>query len=843
MSSNEKIGRITLLLFLGLLAFVYILANTAADLYYISSPAIGVYTAGEEDTPITVVRVVPGGPANRAGLKKGDVIVALNGQPVQDDVQFTRELSRFQVGETVTLTVRRGSRVWQTTLTIGRRFNIYTQVVLLSLLPRVFFCYALLLIGTFVFLKKIEDRTAHVFYLMVLFWALAMWHSFPNSLDTLTNVLPGWYRWIQLPFWPLAVSLLLHFTLIFPVRHKWLQTYPRLVLGFVYLSVWITLAATPALVAGVSEMVGVINLAWNILFAVNFFLVFRTLARSAWSEPDPHRARQAQIMFWGTLFALALPTAYYYLPQAFFGRILPGADTVLFLLLLWPATLAYVIIKHRFMDIDVIVKRGVAYAMMSGFVVAAYFLLVVGVGKLVLYLTGSTNQLVTIIATLIIAAVFNPVKNRIRLFVDRRFYPSRFLYREAIRQFNHQLRNVVDLQKLLDLLQGFFTETMRIRPSLIFWKDTPEPRFVLRDANNPSARVSHRIVFTEQDAVLQKLRKQQGLVDLTELTARSEEIPPEEWQRWRALQTELVLPLLKKDELVGFITLGLKEDEEPYYKEDLDLLATLNDQVNMTLENALLTEELREQERLKKELEVARRIQLSTLPQGDPQFPGLDVSGVSLPALEVGGDYYDYLELSNGRLAVVVGDVSGKGTSAALYMTQLKGILKTAAKFHRSLTDLLAEVNDITFRSVESKAFITLMCGAFDGKTRTLHLVRAGHLPLVYFCAQDGRCHEATPRGIGLGLDEGKIFRTQLEEAKIRYHPGDVFLFYSDGVVEARNREGREFDTEPLRRLLEENGHCSAVALRDRILDEVQTFVGPVPQHDDLTLVVVKATG
>jgi sigma-B regulation protein RsbU (phosphoserine phosphatase) len=475
---------------------------------------------------------------------------------------------------------------------------------------------------------------------------------------------------------------------------------------------------------------------------------------------------------------------------------------------------------------------------MSGFVIAAYFLFVVGIGKLVLNLTGSTSQIVTILATLFIAAVFNPVKNKIQIFVDRRFLPDRFRYREAVREFRHQLVNVVDLKKLNDLLLHFLSEKMQIHSVAVLWNIDNNGEYTITDTKGIDTGFDTR--FNDADIVIERLQKKQGLIDVSPLKTKSNLMSPDERARWEVLRTELVLPLLTKGKLNGLISLGIKKAQEPYYKEDLDLLETLGDQINISLENALLTEELREQDRLRKELEVARRIQLSSLPQDDPDIPGLDVSGISIPALEVGGDYYDYLSFADDRFGVVVGDVSGKGTSAALYMSQLKGILHTASNYHHTLKGLICEVNSVTFRNIEQKSFITLTCAAFDIKKQRLCLIRAGHLPIIHYSAGENRCTELQPGGIGIGLEKGLIFEKELEECHRKYESGDVFLFYTDGIVEAKSTRRGDFDMNLVEEILAQSTTQSAVWLRQKIIAKVNQFADDTNQKDDMTLVVVK---
>lgn len=841
MNQDLKIWKISLFLLLGLFVFVYIVSSTVADVYFlINDPVAGfMFEFDKERSQAVVQHVVPRGPADMAGLKEGDIVLSINARALRTAEDAEKEpYPNIRPGEPVKFKILRDNQEIDFTVESDSHIRVYTRSFFQGLLPGVAFSYSLCLIGLFVLLKKIDDRVGHIFFLMVMFWALAMWGVFSPGTPALYKVLPGWFTWILQLFWPLAVGLLLHFTLIFPVekqsfaRHKpwfFLLMYGNVLLiglqvvgshyGWNWSAEWL-----PAI--------------WSGWFSVNFAVAMSMLGHTRGTVSESHVAKQANIILAGTAWTLVLPTGLYFLPQAFFNYKLPFAEFILLVVVLWPSTLAYAIVRHRFMNIDVIVKRGVAYAVMSGFVVAAYLVFVVGAGRLVLFLTGSESQLITIIATLAIAALFSPIKERVQSFVDRRFFPTRFTYREAVRGFIHRLVNVVDLATLQEMLLSFLSTTMKIRPVMFFWRDEQAQEFVQKEVKGGDS--SPAIAFGETDRVVQRLAKTQKLVDFSLLKETPDLVPVEELQPWQSVETEIALPLLSKGELVGFITLGSKTDNEAYYNEDIELLETLGDQLNISLANALLTEELREQERLKKELEVARRIQLSTLPQSDPDVPGLDISGISIPAYEVGGDYYDYLLLSDGRFGVVVGDVSGKGTSAALYMSQLKGILQTAAKFCKSLKDLMVEVNAVAFCNIEEQSFITLTCGAFDVKKHKFNLVRAGHLPLIYYSKDANCCTELVPGGIGVGLEYGKVFRQELEEEEVGFAPGDVFLFYSDGIVEARNSRGEEFESQPLFDILLSNGYANANELRETILARVREFTNGSAQQDDMTLVVVK---
>ena len=836
--NHFKLWKITLLLLLGLLVFLYIFLNTAAELYVaFAKPVSGLhFHFNKAQESVIIYDVKPGGQAAVAGLQKDDEILTLNNTSIAGSGDFIKALWGVKIGELVEIKVLRENAEVKIAFISERQVN--AELIFLSLLPGMLFGYALCLIGTFVLLKRIQDKEARIFYLMLIFWALAMHNTFPSGYF-LHNVLPFWFRdIIMLPSWPLAIGLFLHFLLIFPVQNKTFEKYPKFSLLFIYAPLVLIVPHTYGLINELQWTQKLLQYGWGIWLFAHFTIALCILGRFVKRAPNPHIKKQSEIMLTGTFLSLGIPMLLFFLPTLLFGKSFPYAEFSGILIILWPVTLAYTIVKHRFMNIDFIIKRGVRYALISGFVIAAYFLLIVGIGQLVLDLSKTKSQIVTILATLFIAALFNPVKNRIQNFVERKFYPTRFTYIESVRAFGHELVNILDLDKVLERLTSFLAETIKISPVVIYWYHPDDGEFKVRKSNVNG--VTELPVFTDGDKVVKKLKKDQQLVDLSPLKAEPDLLSDEETERWKQLQGEMVLPLMSKGDVVGLLSIGPKKNEEPYYKEDIELLESLNDRINISLDNALLTEELREQDRMKKELEVARRIQLSSLPQKDPNVPGLDISGISIPALEVGGDYYDYIEFKDGRFGVVVGDVSGKGTSAALYMSQLKGILNTASQYHQSLKRLMEEVNAIIFRSIEHQSFITLIFGAFDLKNRKFNLVRAGHLPVLYYNGQTQSCRQLTPGGIGVGLENGKIFKSEIKEVALTFKSGDIFLFYTDGVTEAHNPLGDEFETKLLEDLLCEHGSESALSLREKIVHKVSDFSEGIPQSDDLTLVVIK---
>lgn len=247
------------------------------------------------------------------------------------------------------------------------------------------------------------------------------------------------------------------------------------------------------------------------------------------------------------------------------------------------------------------------------------------------------------------------------------------------------------------------------------------------------------------------------------------------------------------------------------------------------------------QERLQKELAVAGIIQKHSLPHRNPVLAGLDIAGVCISATEVGGDYYDYLELGERKLGLLVGDVSGKGTSAALYMSKLQGIVRALQHLHHSPAQFLTAVNDLIYGTIEKNSFITLTYAVFDLNKRQVLLCRAGHNATLRLQGNDH--HLLIPRGLGLGLARREIFARETEEMILPLNSHETFVFYTDGLVEARNLSGQEFGEESFVKMVAQYRNLRAEPLKQKIIEEAQRFMGYATQHDDMTVLVAKVMG
>jgi sigma-B regulation protein RsbU (phosphoserine phosphatase) len=276
-----------------------------------------------------------------------------------------------------------------------------------------------------------------------------------------------------------------------------------------------------------------------------------------------------------------------------------------------------------------------------------------------------------------------------------------------------------------------------------------------------------------------------------------------------------------------------------------DQLGELADSFNtMTSRLSGLLAQMAEKKRLEEELRIARNIQMSLLPQGPVRMPGLEMTANCTPAREVGGDYYDFFPLGDTRIGILIADVSGKGTSAALYMAEMKGLMLSLSQIHRSPRDLLVAADRIIADNLDNRSFITMTYAVVDLERRVMTYARAGHTPLIHLPA-DGATRRAevlTPGGmvLGLKLDKGEKFAECLEEASVPLETGDLFVFFTDGITEAMNASEELFGEGRLGALIEEHADLPFEELRERILREVRAFAGEAGPHDDMTLILLR---
>lgn len=247
-----------------------------------------------------------------------------------------------------------------------------------------------------------------------------------------------------------------------------------------------------------------------------------------------------------------------------------------------------------------------------------------------------------------------------------------------------------------------------------------------------------------------------------------------------------------------------------------------------------------ERVRMAKELEIARRVQMSLLPKSSPSAIGYDIAGTCIPAMEVGGDYYDFVNLGSRKIGIAIGDVSGKGVPAAIYMTLTKGILQSHAEENVSPKRVLSKVNNLMYRTIDRNSFVSMFYAILDLEERRIRFARAGQCPVIVAQHEDLPGTFLTPKGMALGLEVGTVFDSVLEEQELELRTGEVLVFYTDGFTEAMNEANEEFGETQLVEAIRRHRHKPAKDIINGICDDVTAFTKGWQQHDDMTMVVVK---
>ena len=287
---------------------------------------------------------------------------------------------------------------------------------------------------------------------------------------------------------------------------------------------------------------------------------------------------------------------------------------------------------------------------------------------------------------------------------------------------------------------------------------------------------------------------------------------------------QLAIPLLSGRHRIGVIRLGTRKDDSSYDRDTLMVLQTLAQHASVAIDNANLYEQIAVKERIEQEMNLARHIQQSMLPTEVPIIPGYEIFGMSIPALSVGGDYFDYVKLTEENWMFVLGDVSGKGVPAALIMSILRSLFHTYSEFESNSQRMMHRVNRSISNDLESDMFVTAAGILLKPETHHAYINRAGHEPIFHYQAKSHTVEQHIPAGAALGMLPADAFDEVLGQMKIELQPGDFLLLYTDGITESQNKDGEEYDYERLEEFVLKHAQDSAGLFSEKLIDELKVW-------------------
>lgn len=827
---------------------------TAVWLYYAgwSWPVhLGMEWTPEYTPYATIQTVFPNSPAERAGLRPQDRILAVNGYP-QHILSPAPAIAHGRPGDVVTFRIQRPGVAepldLQVTFEAALPHERLTPARWLASTLIGYYPVPFLVVGLLVLFLRLEDRNA---------WLLAlMFGGFIAAAPVafLEGVLAPPFRHFILSFMPLfyfpAPALFYWFFATFPVRSPVDKKLPWLKYMLAATSVAVALPfALMALVTGSSY--------WGVIIAHRigerfwlpataafmfggFLLGLVSLVWNSLQAPNPNDRRKAMVMVWGTVASLApfLITGTIAIVQHRVYYSYPFWFFVIPIISLWllPLSFAYAVVKHRVLEIPVLLKRSARYFLVQrGFLL---LILLAGLSATLLlafalsrYFPERGRVGVPAGAALGIILVWGgtQMQSRVTRRLDRAFFRSAYDTRQILMDLAVKTRNASNREQLREMLRQEIDEALHPAALAIY----------IRQENGE---------FETSGDAPEEVRWLPGsLPVLAHMQERSEtwEIVPTAGEApalaiWQSLQPECLVPMLGRDgQLLGLAVMGPKLSEESYSGEDKRLLESVANQAGIALENIGLAESMAERleadRRARQEMDIARQVQSKLLPQKAPVLRTIEYAGTCIQARAVGGDYYDFLDLGEGRVGFVLADVAGKGISAALLMANLQAHLRSqSAIVSHDFAETLEKVNRLFYESTEPNNYATLFIGVYEDETRRLRYINCGHNPPVILHGDtvERLCATATV----LGLFEN--WQCEVDETCLRR--GDILAICTDGVLEATNAAGEEFGEAGLVGGLRAERNLGARELLESVIARVKEFTAG-EQADDLTLLVAKA--
>lgn len=818
-----------------------------------------------EDIEPIITRLRPESEA--AGLRKGDRVLSVGDRQLTGSAVFDQLGAAARPGDPLNITV---SRQQATGGAEEKRLTLRWAAIkespptvsewlpyMLAFVVMPVFC---LLLGFWVTMIRPRDPLAWLLLGLMLSFAQLRSVSMGHWAWWLRDLMVV-YHMICVSAWPLWMLL---FGVYFPERLKYDRRWPW-AKWILIIPILFTLVINIILEVGVLENIAsIVPLARLVLrFQGSLFVVillgissfFIGLSMKAWdSRTSPDARRRLRLMILGTGLSLT-PL----LIVIIIGRVrgtgpMQGAPSwitipVLLLLFLFPLTLAYVIVVQRALDVRVVIRQGVQYALARSSVRVVQILGSAAVIFFAAFQVASTatnrpQKIMFISLGVILISLLGGIAQRLSRWVDRRFFREAYNAELILSDLSDNVRMMVETEPLLETVAQRISQSLHIPRVALLLKEDGEyrPAHALGYDSPPT------VFFPEQSATVHQLRRvnEPVLVYSDDAESWLYKTPGMDGERamLKKLETQLLLPLSVKEKLPGFISLGPKQSQEPYSSTDLRLLQSVATQTGLALENSQLTaaiaSEVAQRERLNREVEIAREVQERLFPQEFPEVAGLDYCGACRPALGVGGDYYDFLLLPDGRLGIAIGDVSGKGISAALLMASLQASLRgQAMQGTNDLAPLMSNVNRLVFDASAENRYATFFYAQYDPTTRILTYVNAGHNPPMIFREREGqpaiiRLDEAGGVVVGLLRD------FEYTQASVTLLKGDVLVAFTDGISEAMNSREEEWGEEQMIEAVQARGDLSATEMIKYLVSAADDFAAGAKQHDDMTLVVVR---
>lgn len=504
---------------------------------------------------------------------------------------------------------------------------------------------------------------------------------------------------------------------------------------------------------------------------------------------------------------------------------------------------AFTIIRYRFLEIETVIHRTFLWAL-----TLILFILPLGVLYMLFYRQIFRLNHAAVIGLVSLTLLL--FLNYYRFFkprIDHLFRRRKEDYYKVLSEAPSRIGGSLDLAVFSERLFRELKNVLYTRNGLMIIRTADQKAFNelysagYEELKKQGYSKPDLISLPVEDTVIRQLLKSPKAMERQEIEINPEfESVRDRFQDFfRTSSLECLIPLLMGSELVGIMGLGKKENLSAYTIRDLEILSNIGRQIGIAVDNALHHKDIVEKERIEEELRLGKQIQTSLLPQSAPHISHLEIDGLSQPAKEIGGDYFDFISLDqNTRLGIVIGDVSGKGVAAGLLMAMVKTAIHILSPDERP-REILMKVNAILDRHIGGEKFMTMLYLIWQSQNSSITYSSAGHEHIMIFRRATGTIEVIQSGGIILGIVPD--IREFLEENSIRMEKGDKMLLYTDGVTEAHDAVKNRFGMTRLQETFRKYSGRPSSEIMKAVKDEVYSFIGSVPQYDDITLIVLEA--
>lgn len=793
---------------------------------------------------IMIDQVKEGGVSWQAGIRNGDKLLAIDGKRALNTFIATQILDKVQKGDYATYTIQRGDLIFDTPVLVKKLINI--QGLAFFLLSSLW-----LIVGFIVIIVKPNGRSQTLFYriglILVLMSSSSMLYRgyvvdnplFRNQylFFLVDNV--SQFAGIFLPF------MLFKFFSIFPkdfsyVSKKWFQNkiyFFPLVISIIILIIkifYVYIKRLDSVYLSLNFYVGIFS---GLGFIFGFvLLVIGYLKLKTKQERIP-------IFFILIAYLVGVLALLYtnFLAPSIGGLIFnnPAYFTPIILIALLPLAFGYSIFRYALMDVSEIVRNTIVYGTATVSLAGIYFLLIYFIGQQVGSAISEEYQgVIAGLVFVLFAVVFQSTKDRFQELLTEKFYPEQFAFQKNLLKFSNDISVIVGIENILNSTEQLFVKSLRLHFFGIMLNNNGTERIYSlvrhQGLQNPQLRIYDENSAIEKHFLAEMALEKKAVIERQDFKHLAE-------GRFSVLLDEeiyTVIPLIIKSKVIGLLLFGVKYSGSQFTAKDMELLLAAASQTAVSIESARLYESELEKHKIERDLENARKIQESLLPKSFPNIPGLDLFGAMISAMHVGGDYYDLIKISDKKLFVVIGDVSGKGLSASIYMSKLQTMIRLYCTEERTPKEILIELNKMIFPEIEKNWFITISLALIDLEMKSITISRAGHTPLIKINNDLFELYQ--PGGVGIGLNGGDLFASTLEEISIELKQGDLLFLFSDGITELMNSNNELYGFDNLKHFLTKNREYNCAEIGKQLNSELDSFRRKTHQYDDITYVILK---